>query len=298
MTIWGGGSAVQCANALRNNKSLRSVQLSHIVFAGDESILAGLDQNTSIRHLVLTGCMLHLEAKALAQALRQNQTVQTLLLNHARFGVDERIHTNNLCRVVRSIRHHPTLHTLQLQGTVPITMMVSGGAYLPSLDNNNNNHHPPTACYQAILDMLQSNRLITELVLDSDHHHHRHKLNPNGTSNNSYHNHVYNDGNQSSHRYSTISTSNTGIANSDGETSSYHHLMISQATAIDMIQYQVGLNKAGFWNLSQAETNPHGWIDGLSKVSDNLSCTWTILREHPLLVAAAAAAAVHRHGVP
>jgi hypothetical protein len=287
MTIWGGGSAVQCANAFRNNTSLQTVQLSHIVFAGDESILAGLDQNTSIQNLILTGSMLHLEAKALAKAVRQNQHLRSLVLKDARFGVDERIHTHNLCRVIRSIQYHPTLHTIHLQGTFPIMMgpggCVGGGFYLTS-----DNHQ---ACYQAILDMLQNNRIVTELLVEPDHNH-NHKSNNNNNS------HLHNNGGHHSNRRNTATTT-SAAAVMVGETtplstltssSSYppSSLVAHTMTTVAMIKYRVGLNQAGFWNLSQSETNLPIWIESLSKVSDNLSCTWTLLREHPLLVTAAA----------
>jgi hypothetical protein len=136
----GHEGASACAHAIRNNTKLRFVKLSHIDFKGHGGFLAGLDQNTHIKQMDLTGSTVHLEAQAMAYALQQNRTLRKLLINDALFGCKQ-THMRNLRRVISGIENHPTLHTLHLP---------------PNLDQ---------ASYQTVLRILENNRIITDINL-------------------------------------------------------------------------------------------------------------------------------------
>lgn len=115
-TIWGGGSALHCALALRCNKTLTHLYLQQIVFASDDSILQGIADNLALQHLVVQHCMLHLhEAEALSKALSQNANLKSLNLCGARLGVDCPTHKANLRSCIAAVAEHVSLQTLDVR---------------------------------------------------------------------------------------------------------------------------------------------------------------------------------------
>jgi len=115
-TIWGGGSALHCAMALRWNKTLTHLHLQQTVFASDDSVLQGIAGNTTLTHLVLQHCMLHLhEAEALSKALKQNANLESLGLCGVRLGVDCPTHKANLRSCIAAVAEHVKLQTLDVR---------------------------------------------------------------------------------------------------------------------------------------------------------------------------------------
>jgi hypothetical protein len=51
----------------------------------------------------------------------------------------------------------------------------------------------------------------------------------------------------------------------------------------DAINMYTGLNRAGFWKLSQAESSPAEWTEAMGSVPDLLDCHFVMLRNNPLL---------------
>jgi hypothetical protein len=49
------------------------------------------------------------------------------------------------------------------------------------------------------------------------------------------------------------------------------------------VAMHTGLNRAGFWKLSQAESSSREWTDAMGAVSDQLDCQFVMLRNNPLL---------------
>lgn len=143
-TVWGGGSALACAAALRGNATLRTLCFRHAVFAGEDSVLAGIAGNSALHGLSLRHCMLHLtESAALARGLRKNATLQSLSLRGARLGVDCPTHLCNLQECIHSLRQHPALTALDVR---------CGGNTVDAVRN-------------AVERVLAQNRVLTEVRL-------------------------------------------------------------------------------------------------------------------------------------
>jgi len=154
-TLWGGDCrARHCAAALRTNQSLRQLHFCRTVFASDDSVLAGLDANTTLQQISLSHCMLHpTESAGLARALRTNTQLQQLALHGTRLGVDGTSHQlyGRACLV--ALIPHPALRSLDVRWCC--------GSH--SDDHNNNQVAASVQDQHAIERLVTRNRILTEV---------------------------------------------------------------------------------------------------------------------------------------
>ena len=52
---------------------------------------------------------------------------------------------------------------------------------------------------------------------------------------------------------------------------------------VQQMDYYVGLNRCRYWDLSQAESTATAWIQAMTRVADNVSCLYRLVRDNPLL---------------
>jgi hypothetical protein len=142
LVIWGSGSGKVAAESLRRNSKLETLELRSCVLAGDASILAGLDGNTTLQRLDVTDADLSMEAPGIAKAL-------------ARLGGDEEAHHSNLCSIIRALENRPTMTELAIQGMHSYIYedKTRPGSFI-------------RLALDVIVTVLESNRVLTEIRMD------------------------------------------------------------------------------------------------------------------------------------
>ena len=168
--LWGAGSALACAQAIRCNTTLTNLALTACVFAAAEgdndyasSLLSGLDKNRSIQHLDLTASMLALEVAGLSTALLENQSLESFTLTRTRMAFDPVLHGGRLCRILKSIASHPCLKELHLMDAKDI----------PFSKHNNGSEEPVCdaslaglrAFLHVVRDVVSENSTIQKIVM-------------------------------------------------------------------------------------------------------------------------------------
>lgn len=173
--IWGGGaggsSSSECADGLRRNTSLQTLALQQAVFCHG-SVLAGLDENSSVVSLDLTGSLLHAqEAEGLAAALFRTSNhrksipqLQRVSFHGARFGVSNAEHEQHLCRVVLAVAKHPVLTVLDLR------RCNNRSDIADQTDGRSSSTAVLTLLETVVVEVLQTNRVLTEVHMDDDSH--------------------------------------------------------------------------------------------------------------------------------
>jgi hypothetical protein len=160
LVIWGSGSGKVAAESLRRNSKLETLELRSCVLAGDASILAGLDGNATLQRLDMTDADLSMEAPAMAEAMVKNKVLQSCILSKARLGGDEEAHHSNLCNIILALKRHPIMTKLAIQGmhsyiyedkTRPVSFI--------------------RLALDVIVQVLESNRVLTEIHMDEVVHH-------------------------------------------------------------------------------------------------------------------------------
>lgn len=218
LVVWGSGSGKVAAESLRRNNKLEMLELRSCVLAGDASILAGLDGNTTLQRLDMTDADLSMEAPAIAKALVKNKVLQSCILSKARLGGDEEGHHSNLCNIIRALESHPTMTELAMQGmhsyiyedkTRPVSFI--------------------RLALDVIVQVLESNRVLTEILMDEVAH---------------------------------------------------HEILASQTSDLN---FYLGLNRSGYWELSQDGNYKTEWVESMATVNDQVGCLFVLLLENPLL---------------
>lgn len=143
------------AESLRRNNKLETLALRSCVLAGDDSILEGLDGNSTLQRLDMTDADLSIEAPAMARALVNNKVLQSCILSKARLGGDEVAHHSNLLNIIRALESHPTMQELEIRGM---------HSYI--YEDKSRPLHFIRSALCAIVQVLENNRVLTEIRMD------------------------------------------------------------------------------------------------------------------------------------
>jgi hypothetical protein len=228
--LWGGGSALFCAEAIRRNTSLKELALTACVFAaaehrsvGDDekdtsSLLSGLDSNRSIEHLDLTASMLPLEVAGLSTALMENKSLKSLILAKTRMSFDPILHAGRLCRIFKSISGHPCIRELNLIDTIYTQFLVQKG------DENvcDSSMAGLRAFFHAVRDLVSENLSIAKVNFDPLVVQH--------------------------------------LIESE--------VCPTCAAALCQIGILTGLNRAQYWDLTPETSSLQQWVDALARIAD------------------------------
>ncbi|GAX09745.1 hypothetical protein FisN_19Lh214 [Fistulifera solaris] len=228
--LWGAGSALYCAEAIRRNTSLKDLALTACVFAaaehhrmGDDekdtsSLLSGLDSNRSIERLDLTASMLPLEVSGLSAAFLKNESLKFLILAKTRMAFDPILHGARLCRMLKSISGHPCIRELNLVDTVDTQFLIHNG------DENvcDSSMEGLRVFFHAVRDLVSENLSVAKVSFDP----------------------VVVE-------YLLESKACTTCA-----------------AAICQIGISTGLNRAQYWDLAPETSSLQQWVDALARISD------------------------------
>lgn len=227
--LWGAGSALYCAEAIRRNTRLAELALTACVFAvtenrtmGDDSkesssLLSGLDTNRSIQHIDLTASMLPLEVAGLSAALLENRSLVSLTLAKTRMAFDPVLHGGRLCRILKSIASHPCLRELNLIDAIDIQFL--------TLKSNE------TTCDSSMIGLRAFFHAVRDLVV----------ANPN----------------ISKVRFDPVVVRHLLETN----------VCVACATAIVQIGISTGLNRAQYWDLTPETSSSQQWVDAFARIA-------------------------------
>ena len=116
-SVWGSGTASHCADALRQNTTLKTLVMKSCAMLGDDrgSILAGLDKNTSVVELDVAEMALA-HADRVVLSLQQNTSLKRLTVSYARMGATEAQHHAAVNALIRVVGQHPSLTHVYMLG--------------------------------------------------------------------------------------------------------------------------------------------------------------------------------------
>jgi hypothetical protein len=221
--VWSTRCDPQVSKALRRNERLLELSLTSCYLASHGSVLAGLDENRSVRDLDVSDSSLLLEALSLGRALGMNRGLQKLTLCRSRLDVNPATHHDYALALLQALANHPTVKQFRMSNLYDCTLL----AERPSFQS-------VEEVLQTALRVLESNHVLQELCLD-------------------------------------------------GMCQDEPFWALSEA-----IRLRLGLNKAGFWGLSQTTSKASEWADALGAVRYDVGCLYHVLRDNPLLVATTA----------
>jgi hypothetical protein len=110
--------------------------------------------------LDMTDADLSMEAPAMAKAMVKNKVLQSCLLSKARLGGDEEAHHSNLCNIILALKSHPRITELAMQGM---------HSYI--YEDKTRQVSFIRLALEAIVQVLESNRVLTEISMDEVVHH-------------------------------------------------------------------------------------------------------------------------------
>ncbi|GAX19634.1 hypothetical protein FisN_19Hh214 [Fistulifera solaris] len=229
--LWGAGSALYCAQAIRRNTSLKELALTACVFAaaehrsmGDDekdtsSLLSGLDSNQSVQRLDLTSSMLPLEVSGLSTALLKNKSLKSLILTKTRMAFDPISHGGRLCRILKALSGHPCIRELSLIDTVDTHFLI----YNDDENVCDSSMAGLRAFFHAVRDLVSKNLSISKVHFDPVVVEHLLE----------------------------------------------NEVCTTCAAALCQIGISTGLNRAQYWDLAPETSLSQQWVEALARVADS-----------------------------
>ena len=157
-------AAAQGDNNNNNNNNNNSHHRRH-----NDSILAGLQNNTSIQVLDLTGSLLHLEAAGLTASVATNTTLQVLCLNGAKLGFEVVTHGEHLVRLLTAVGETSTSTTTTTKNDrSALTELQLQDLWSDDWNQQDLDTVVPLVL-KAVLQTVQMNRNLTRVHLNGNH---------------------------------------------------------------------------------------------------------------------------------